>query len=133
MLRAPVANIFDLTLVFDKPPATLAALAKGCTIALIRGLNPLGAILAPPLHELVHSYIVRTTMLAPILIEVKKARIISMRIVLIAQGTATRLGINRYLAFTAFSSKIWMRIVLIVTHFSNPHVSQNSLCLQCIQ
>ena len=129
MLRAPVANIFDLTLVFDKPTATLTAVTKGCTIALICGLNPQGAIVAPPLHELVHSYIVRTTMLAPVLVIVKEG----IRMVPITQGTAACLRVDGNLALIAFATNRWMPVVLIVAHFSNPHVSQNSLCLQCIQ
>ena len=129
MLRAPVANIFDLTLVFDKPPTALATLAKGGTIALIRGFNPLGTILAPPLHELVHSYIVRTTVLAPVLVKVLKC----VGVIPITQGTASCLRVDGHLAYIALAANRWMPIVLIVAHFSNPHVSQNSLCLQCTQ
>mgnify|MGYP006403256565 CR=1 FL=1 len=129
MLRAPVANIFDLTLVFDKPPTALTTLAKGGTIALIRGLNPLSTILAPPLHELVHEYVVRTTVLAPVLVKVLEC----VWVIPITQGTATCLRVDGNLTYIALTANRWMPVVLIVAHFSNPHISQNSLCLQCIQ
>jgi len=129
MLRAPVANIFDLTLVFDKPIATLTAVTKGSTIALIRGLNPQLTIVAVPLHKFVHGYVVRTTVLAPVLVKVLEC----VWVIPITQGTATCLRVDGNLTYIALTANRWMPVVLIVAHFSNPHISQNSLCLQCIQ
>ena len=126
MLRAPVANILDLTLIFDKPIATLTAVTKGSTIALIRGLNPQLTIVTVPLHELVHRYIVRTTVLAPVLVIVKEG----IWMVPITQGTAACLRVDGNLALIALATNRGMSVVSVIAHLSDPHVNQNSLCLQ---
>ena len=77
MLPAPIANHLVLAWVFFlEPIAALVAIAIVITVALIRRLYPLVAVVAPPTLIYITLYFIRATMLAPVLLKVPMKRIV---------------------------------------------------------
>ena len=99
---APKTSVFPVTLILLEAISTFTAVTIVWPVALIRGLYPDMALVAKELKIIIHDNLITTTMLAPVLIEVKLRK----WIVPFTQGAVARPRVNRNIADLALPTQV---------------------------